>query len=31
MSYANMDFLDVLEKWARVIGVNSDRDPEQIV
>ena len=24
------DFVDVIEKWAHVIGVNLDRDPEQL-
>ena len=25
------DFVDLIEKWANTIGVNLDRDPEQIM
>ncbi len=25
------DFVDIIEEWAQQIGINLDRDPEQIV
>jgi hypothetical protein len=32
MSLSNSkDFVDRIEEWAHVIGVNLDRDPEQIM
>lgn len=24
------DFIDIIEEWAHVLGVNLDRDPEQL-
>ena len=31
MSVNSKDLVDVIEEWAHHIGVNLDRDPEQIV
>jgi len=31
MSVNSKDFVDVIEEWALLIGVNLDRNPEQIV
>jgi len=31
MQENSKDFVDIIEKWALVIGVNLDRDPEQVM
>ena len=28
---SSRDFVDVIEEWAHMIGVNLDHDPEQIM